>query len=148
MEDDPTVARMRRYLYDIRRKRKQPLLDTKIITSWNGLMIRAMADGSRVLVEPRYLQAAIRGAEFLLKTHRREDGALYRTSRLDGAGENGKPKSLGFLDDYAFFAQGLLALHRATNDAKWLDAAREIAGQMKKRFLDPERGGFYFTDRD
>jgi hypothetical protein len=148
MENDPLVKRMRDFLYAKRREFKQPLLDTKIITSWNGLMIRAMAVASGALNEPRYLQAAIRAAEFLLKVHRKEDGSLYRTSRLDGAAETGKPKSPGFLDDYAFLAQGLLALHRATNDAKWLEAAKELAAQMKQRFLDPDRGGFYFTDRD
>ena len=71
-------------------------------------MIRALAYGGNVLEEPRYVEAAVTAAEFMLKHHRSPDGGLYRTSR-DGAS-----KYNGFLDDYAFFAQSLLALSDAT----------------------------------
>jgi uncharacterized protein YyaL (SSP411 family) len=139
-EDDPHIARMRQVLYEARRKRKQPLLDTKVITSWNALMIRALAYGGQVLNEPRYVEAAERAARFILEHHRTDDGGgLYRTSR-DGAA-----KYNGFLDDYAFLAQALLALRDATGRDEWRDGADEIATLMRDRFRDAA-GGFYFTD--
>jgi hypothetical protein len=145
MESDPRIVEMRQQLYEVRRQRKQPLLDTKVLTSWNALMIRAMAFGAKVLNEPRYLTAAKAAAEFLLAKHRKADGGIYRTSRLD-APTPSEAKLDGFLDDYAFFAQALLALHESSGESRWREAAGEIFQQMKVRFLDELRGGFYFTD--
>ena len=136
------LASPRQKLYDARRRRKQPLLDTKIITSWNALMIRALAHGGNVLKERRYLNAATRAADFLLKQHRTADGKVYRTSR------DGKPKHDGFLDDYAFLAQALLALSEATADANWKKQAANVAVSMLQRFVDEEGGGFFFTAAD
>ncbi len=143
---DPTeletrLAPMRQKLLAARAQRKQPLLDTKILTSWNALMIRALAHGGKVFGEPRYIAAATRAADFLLKYHRRDDGGLYRTSR------DGKTRYSGFLDDYAAFAQALLAVHDATQDSRWLDQARSIAQSMLARFGD-NRPGLFFTDAD
>jgi len=143
MEDDPRIAAMRRKLYDARRQRKQPLLDTKILTSWNALMIRAFAFGGQILHEPRYTQAATAAAEFLLRHHRNRRGMLFRTSR-----DGGTPKYNGFLDDYAFLVQALLSLHRASGEDRWRDEAKAIATSMNERFGDDGgRGGFFFTDR-
>ena len=102
-ESDARIVEMRQKLYEARWKRKQPSLDTKVLTSWNALMIRAMAFASKVLNEPRYLDAATESAEFLLTYHRKGDGGLYRTSRR-GESTAGSPKIAGFLDDYAFLA--------------------------------------------
>ena len=113
-------------------QRKQPLLDTKVLTSWNALLIRAMAHGGKIFGEPRYTQAAEAAADFLMKRHRDASGQLYRTSR-----EGSAAKFEAFLDDYAFLADGLLELGRR-------DQATEIAGAMEKQFGGP-RGGFYFT---
>ena len=148
---------MRQKLYEERRRRKQPLLDTKVLTSWNALMIRGLAHAGQVLEEPRYVQAAARAAEFLLTRHRMPDGGFYRTSR-DGAA-----KYHGFLDDYAFLCQALLALAEAGAPGDWREKAEEIVGTMSEKFGD-DRGaagagpgatptgvapvGFYFTDRD
>ena len=134
------LAPMRQKLYEVRQKRKQPLLDTKILTSWNALMIRGLAHAGQVLEERRYLDAATRAADFLLHHHRLPDGGLYRTSR------DGKPKYNGFLDDYAFFGQALLAIHDATGDQKWKQHAAGIAVPMLKKFVDSDAGGFYFTE--
>ncbi len=82
---DARLAPMRKALHAARLQRKQPLLDTKLLTSWNGLMIRALAMAGRVLDEPRYTQAAARAGEWLWKHHRREDGTVIRTSR-EGSG--------------------------------------------------------------
>jgi uncharacterized protein len=125
---DRKLAPLRQTLYALRRKRKQPLLDTKILTSWNSLMIRAMSHAAKVLGEDRYLTAANRAADFLLSHHRTPDGGLHRTT---GKGD-------GYLDDYAYLTQALMALGRR-------DEAVEIWNQLCDRFLDSGKGGFYFT---
>src|SRR5205823_4579842 len=102
MEDDPHILAAREKLREARSRRKQPLLDTKIITSWNALMIRALAYGGKVLEEQKYLAAAERAADFVLRHTR------------------------SFLDDYAFHAQALLELHRSTGDGRWRDSARDV----------------------
>ena len=135
------LAPMRQKLYQTRLRRKQPLLDTKIITSWNALMIRALAHGGAVLGEKRYIDAAARGAEFLLSRHLK-DGTVFRTSR------DGQVKHHGFLDDYAFLAQALLELHAATGDRRWKQQAATVALAMVQKFVDDEAGGFFFTDSD
>ena len=134
-EGDPLIAAMRGKLYQHRRTRKQPMLDTKIITSWNALMIRAMADAGRALGEPRYTAAATKAVDFLIARHRTPDSGLYRTSR------DGKARHAAFLDDYAYLADALLALGR-------IDEAAEVATAIVINFSDPEHGGFFFTDAD
>jgi uncharacterized protein YyaL (SSP411 family) len=131
---------MRRMLYGARLKRKQPLLDTKILTAWNALMIRAMAHAGQILGESRYTDAARRAAEFLLGNHRMPDGGLFRTSR------DGRAKYGGFIDDYAFLAQALLTLGDVTGEKSWKQHAAALAIAMLERFVDPENGGFFFTD--
>jgi uncharacterized protein len=133
---------MRQKLKAVRDHRKQPLLDTKVLTSWNALMIRALAHGGRVLREERYVHAAARAAQFILMHHRTSDGGLYRASR------DGKTKYEGFLDDYAFLAQAMLALSESTTSGKWKDDAATVIKAMTHRFGDDDggTGGFYFTD--
>lgn len=136
---DERLAPMRQKLLDARNQRKQPLLDTKVLTSWNALMIRALAHGGKVLNEPRYIDAADKAARFLLTKHRDPSGGLYRASR------QGVKKYAGFLDDYAFFSQALLALHEATGNIEWKQHAAAIAVLMLQRFVDDRYGGFFFT---
>jgi uncharacterized protein YyaL (SSP411 family) len=136
------LAPMRQKLYEARRMRNQPLLDTKILTSWNALMIRALAHGGEVLRERRYVDAAKRAAEFLLANHRQSDGTLMRTSR-DGAA-----RINGALDDYAFLAQALIALSQATGEQKWKQHAAGLTVTMLQRFVDDQFGGFFFTEKD
>jgi uncharacterized protein YyaL (SSP411 family) len=137
---DPQLAKLREVLLAERKERKQPLLDTKVITSWNALMIRALAFGGQVLQDRRYVDAAARAADFLLTRHRTPGGGLFRTSRDGGA------KVAGFLDDYAYLVQAMVALHDAGADERWKDAARALAAVMTTRFGDAEHGGFYFTE--
>src|SRR5439155_20673150 len=115
---------MRQALYATRRKRKQPLLDTKILTSWNALMIRAFAVAGQALGEERYVAAAQAAARFLLG-HHLKDGALIRTSRADARSE-----IPGFLDDYAFTIAALLAVADATGDASFRRHAHQLAETM------------------
>lgn len=119
--------------------RKQPRLDDKIIVAWNGLMIAGFADGGRALGQSEYTNAAARAADFILKNMRKSDGGLLRTYRA------GDAKVDAFLEDYALFIHGLLALHHATNDKRWLDAAVELADDAKSRFWDSDHGGYFDT---
>ncbi|CAI8047380.1 Uncharacterized protein YyaL [Geodia barretti] len=126
-------------LLTTREKRKQPLLDTKVIVSWNGLMIDAFAYGYEVLGDKRYRDVAEKAALFNLKHLRTADGQLMRTYR------DGVAKYNGYLDDYAFLVRGLLGLHQATGEKSWLNEAKSLTDTMNQLFWDDKNGGFYFT---
>ncbi|MCK6439381.1 MAG: thioredoxin domain-containing protein, partial [Planctomycetes bacterium] len=122
-----------------RAKRVRPGLDDKIITSWNGLMIGALALGARVLGERQYVEAAREAAAYIWERHRDKDGALLRASR------NGRAQTAAFLDDYAFLADGLLELYQATFEPEHLQRALELTEQMRASFLDRDKGAFFFS---
>ena len=122
--------------------RKQPLLDTKVIASWNGLMIDAFAYGYEVLGDKRYREVAEKAARFNLKHLRTTDGQLRRTYR------EGVAKYNGYLDDYTFLVRGLLGLHQATSEETWLVEAKSLTDTMNRLFWDDKNGGFYFTLAD
>lgn len=136
------LAGGRNKLLEVRNRRKRPLTDTKILAGWNGLMIRGLADAGRVLEEPRSIKAAVRAAEAMLSHLRTADGRLLHTFTA------GKAKLNAYLDDYAFLADGLLALHRATGDKRWLQAASELTDRQIELFWDDRSGGFFFTSGD
>ena len=137
-----SVASAREKLLAARAKREYPLLDTKIIVNWNGLMIEALAYGYQVLGEERYLTAASRATGFILNTLRKPDGELWHTYTA------GITKQDAYLDDYAFFVKGLLGLYRATDEEQWLDLARVLTDTMIQLFWDDKNGGFYYTKAD
>jgi hypothetical protein len=137
---DPELARLRGILLAARKQRKQPLLDTKIITSWNALMIRALAAAGFVLQERRYLDAGVKAAEYIWKNHRTSDDGLFRSSR------DGVAKYAGFLDDHAFFAHALLALADSGASERWKDTARVVSQVIDRKFGDPKNGGFFFSE--
>jgi uncharacterized protein YyaL (SSP411 family) len=134
-----TLERADASLLAVRDARDQPGLDDKILTGWNGLMIRGMADAGRILEEPRYVDAARRCADALLGLMRQPDGSLLRTAR------NGKARIDAFLEDYALLIDGLLALHRATDDAPYLSMAEALAAAARSRFWDDRVGGYFDT---
>ena len=138
-ELEARLAPLRARLLSAREKRPSPMRDDKILTGWNGLMIAAYADGFRVLRVEKYRRAAERAADFLLSQLRTPDGRLLRTYRL------GKAKLPAYLEDYAFLAHGLIQLHAATGDARWLREARALTDRMIAEFEDREQGGFFFT---
>jgi uncharacterized protein YyaL (SSP411 family) len=122
----------------VRAARPRPLLDDKVITAWNGLMISALARGAQVLGEERYLAAALRAAEFVareLYDETRE--VLYRSWR------GGRSASEGFAEDYACFVQGLLDLYEATFDLRWLRWAERLQATMDRLFWDEAEGGYF-----
>ena len=134
------IAPVRQRVLAARAERLYPLLDDKVLTAWNGMMIEAYAQGFAVLGEPEYRRAAERAADFALKHLRREDGGLWRVHRL------GISQQEAYLDDYAFLARGLTALYRATGEERWLQAAHELSAEMVARFWDQEVGGFFFAE--
>ena len=136
------LSTAREKLLTARFEREYPLLDTKIIVNWNGLMIDALAYGYEVLGEERYLAAASKAARFILETMRKPDGELWHTYT------GGVVKQDAYLDDYAFFVRGLLGLHAATGEDQWLDSARTLTDKMIQLFWDNKNGGFYYTKAD
>ncbi len=135
------VDRGRRLLFAARETRVKPGRDEKILTAWNGLMLRSFAEAASSLADARYRQAAVRNAEFILSSLMR-GGRLLRTYRI------GQAKYSAFLEDYACVADGLLSLYEATFDERWFHSAEELADVMIENFWDSSGGGFYFTASD
>ncbi len=135
------IEYIRTKLFEEREKRIHPFLDDKILTDWNGLMVAALAKASRVLNEPKYLQAAQDCADFLLQTMRDKQGHLLHRYR------HGDAAITGHLDDYAFFVWGLIELYEASFDAKYLKEALNLNKDMLTRFAS-ESGGLYLTAHD
>jgi uncharacterized protein len=135
------LGRARATLFAHREGRIKPGRDEKVLAGWNGMMVRAFAEAARALGRPDYLRVAERNAGFLLSALM-VDGRLLRTWK------DGRAKLLGYLEDYAMVADGLLALHEATLDRRWLAASRQLAGAMVDLFWDPQTEGFFDTGRD
>jgi uncharacterized protein len=129
-------------LFEIRKKRTAPGRDDKVLVSWNGLMITAMAMAAQALGEERYAKAAKDAAEFVLNTMRDAGGNLLHSYK-DGAA-----RFNAYLDDYACFLEGLSKLYQATFEARYLEAALELAGDMVSRFADSQGAGFFYTASD
>jgi uncharacterized protein len=126
----------------VRDQRDQPRTDDKTLLSWNGMMIAALADAGRVLDEPDYTAAAARAADTILAHMIADNDGLFRTMR------KGEAKIPGFLEDYAWFVHGLLALHHAQPDeTKWLDLAKRYTRAAADRFAATS-GGYYDTLAD
>ena len=130
---------IRRKLLAARDQRERPLTDTKIITGWNGLMIGGLAAAGRVFENEQYTAAAARAADFLLAKLRDDEGRLLHTYAA------GEAKIPAYLDDYAFLVDALIGLHRATGEARWLDAAERLTEEQLELFWDERVGGFFFT---
>ncbi len=122
-----------------RLNRVRPLLDDKILTDWNGLMIAALARAGFILNDVQMIAAATRAAEFLLSKMRTEDGSLLHRMRGSNVGISGT------LDDYAFLGWGLFELHQATFESEYLVAAVDLAERMIEILADHEAGGFFLT---
>ena len=137
-----TLGTAREKLLTARSEREYPLLDTKIIVNWNGLMIDALAYGYQILGEERYLSAAAKATEFILGTLKKSNGELLHTYTA------GVVKQDAYLDDYAFLVRGLLGLFQATGAERWLDSARTLTDKMIQLFWDDRNGGFYYTRAD
>ena len=133
---------LKRALYTHRSRRTWPAKDDKRLTSWNALMVSALADAGASLPCGEYLDAAVACAEFIWRDLRDERGSLLRTYR------DGEARLAGYLEDYAYLVEALLTLYEATFEVRWFDAARETADLMIDLFADPDRGGFFTTARN
>ena len=134
-------AEERGRLFELREQRPKPLRDDKAIAAWNGLALAGLAEAGRRLERSDYIDAARELGEFLLGPLSTE-GRLHRTLRA------GQAKGTGYLEDYADVANGLLELHVATGDLRWLEEANRLARLTVELFADEERGGFYLSPAD
>ena len=135
------VWEARRLLWERREKRQHPAVDNKIIAGWNGLMLAAFAEAGGALGRPDYLQVAVDNAHFLRRS-------LLSGNRLFHTADPREPRLEGFLQDYAFVAEGLLSLYGATLHGEWLLLARQLAAAMVSRFWDDGEGAFFDTGTD
>jgi uncharacterized protein YyaL (SSP411 family) len=129
-------------LFARRETRPKPARDDKAVASWNGLALAALAECGRVLERADWVDAARALGEFLLGPMSADGGRLHRTWR------DGVAKGTGYLEDSADVANGLLELHAATGDLRWLREANRLARLAVELFEDPARGGFFQTSSD
>ena len=140
-ELEALLADGKQKLFEAREKRIKPGLDDKILTSWNGIMIRGMAMGYQLTGKPEYLEACEKSAEFVLTTLSQDNGLLLRTYR------DGKSHLNAYLEDYSYFIAGLIALYEASFEPKWLTEAERLAHLMIDQFGDDAGDGFFFTGK-
>ncbi len=141
-ELESTMAVASARLLAARERRVKPGTDDKVLASWNGLFVSALAQAYQVLDEPRYLEAAQGAARWILNGMRQPDGRLFATSR------HGRAHLNAYLDDYAFTIQGLLDLYESDFDVHWIVEALALDEVLRDRFEDAEAGGYFTTARD
>ncbi|MCI0868434.1 MAG: thioredoxin domain-containing protein [Chloroflexi bacterium] len=146
------IDRAKQKLLDVRSRRVAPQRDDKVLTSWNGMMLRAFAEAGAILGRPDYVKVAEQNAKFLLDSMVK-DGRVLRTYKATtdetgATGALGEAKLNGYLEDYAFLIDGLLALHEASFGQRWLAEAIRLGHHMVDLFWDDATGLFYDTGRD
>ena len=133
---------IRELLLSARAQRVRPALDDKRLTSWNALMIAALADAGALLGETRYLDAAVAAADFVWEQMRDRDGCLLRSFN------SGEARIAGYLEDHAFLLEALLALYEASFEERFFVRARELGEHIITRFQDGRAGGFFVSADD
>src|SRR5205807_7564415 len=139
---DMPPADLRAALLAARSERVPPGRDEKILTSWNGLAIAALAEAGAVFGRPDFVEAAELAATFLLEHLMTRGGALAHSWQAGAA------RGTGLAEDYVYLAEGLLGLWEATNDAAWAEAAQRLAGKLLEEFWDPDHGGLFSTGHE
>ena len=129
-------------LLSVRKNRKAPLRDDKILSAWNGMMIYALAESARVLTDPTYLKRAEKAAQFILTHMKQDNGKLYRIYM------GNKPHQNAFLEDYAWLARGLMALHRATENETYKAATITLIEAADLYFLDKDTDAYFMSEDD
>lgn len=129
----------REKLFDARSKRVRPSTDTKILTSWNALMIKGYVDAYKALGTVDYLKTALYHARFLEKQMIQPDHSLFRTFK------DGKVSIAGLLDDYAYLVDAFIHLYEVTFDVHWLEKAKKLADYIHLHFDDNKTGMFFYT---
>ncbi len=128
-------------LLEKRNERIRPSLDDKILTSWNALTIKGLADAYSIFGEKEFLDLAIRNAEFLERN-------LIQNSKVFRTYKNGKANLAGYLEDYAFLIQAFVALYQVCFEEKWISAAHELLKYTLQNFYDPAEEMFFYTDSE
>ncbi|MGY3218512.1 thioredoxin domain-containing protein [Bacillus sp. TE9122W] len=144
IDDKPLQSKLqeaRHILQSVRQQRPAPLVDDKVLTSWNGLMIAALAKAGRVFDADEAISMAKQAMSFL-ETH------LVQHERLMVRYREGDVKHLGFIEDYAHMLKAYMSLYEATFELDWLEKATAIAENMFELFWDKEKGGFFFSGSD
>lgn len=136
------LSKAREKLFEHREKRVHPHKDDKILTDWNGLMIAALAKGSRIFGERKFIDAAQKSVDFILTKMRQSDGRLLHRYRDEEAA------IMANLDDYAFFIWGLIELYETTFNVHYLQTALDLNKDLISHFWDDKYNGFYFTPDD
>jgi uncharacterized protein YyaL (SSP411 family) len=136
------LAEDRERLRQARETRVRPGRDDKVLTAWNALAIKSLALGGAVLDDVRYIEAAERAASFIFSKMMRADGRLLHAFRAGHAHLD------GYLDDYAYTVEALIALYEATGETTWIERASRLADLMLAHFQDRQDGGFYYTADD
>ena len=138
---DSLLSTARSKLLSARNQRIRPGLDDKILTSWNSLVIKAMAIAGRVLGEQSFIDSATRALDFL--SH-----SMWQDKRLLATSKDGRSHLNAYLDDYAFLIDGILELLQTRWRTGDLNFAIELADVLLEQFEDRENGGFFFTSHD
>ena len=138
---EETIGDCRKKLLAERNRRVTPARDDKVLASWNGLMLSSISEAARVLPRKDYLNAAEKNAEFILSN-------MVKDGRLFHVWKDGTAKINGYLEDYAFFAEGLIELYQSTFNPKWLAEAQKLANVIIDHFGDKTNGGYYDTSDD
>ena len=136
------LSESRRRLLERRTARIRPSKDDKVLVSWNGLMIDAMARAGGAFNDVAYTRSAIAAASFICDQMCRDDGRLLHSWR------HGEAKFDAYLDDYACLIQALVSVFEVTFDERWIDESVRLAELMVAHFYDAEEGGFFFTADD
>ena len=139
-EADHILKKGKDTLFEAREKRPRPDTDEKIITSWNGLMINALATGYAVLGEEKYIETAKRCAEFIWSQQ-------WRYGKLHRIYKDSQSNIVGCLEDYAYFLEALVTLYETSLQSEWIAKANELADAMIEEFWDEEEGGFFLSGK-
>jgi len=135
------ISRSLAILKPYREKREKPRLDDKILTSWNGLMLKGLVDSYRYLDDTDFLNLGLKNADFILKNLVKKDGGLFHNHK------NGKSTINGYLEDYASLIDSFIALYEVTFDEKWLIEAQKLTDYCIQNFFDEKSGMFFFTSK-
>ena len=135
-----TLSKGRKKLFEARENRVKPARDEKVLTAWNGLMLASFAEAGAILDRSDYTEVAKRNARFVLDNLRR-DGLLLRTYK------DGQAKLNAYLEDYAFYIDGLVTLFETTGELEWFQEASSLTATMIDEFWDDQEGAFFYTGR-
>ncbi|MGC6432479.1 MAG: thioredoxin domain-containing protein [Jejuia sp.] len=141
-ELDEKKSNWKSALAETRNKRPKPRMDDKVLTSWNGLMLKGYLDAYRVFGEESYLQRAIKNAQFITSKVLRADGGLNHTYK------DGESKINGYLEDYATVINAFISLYEITMDETWLSTAYDLSNYVFKRFYDESSRMFFYTSNE